>query len=301
MSKDNMLLGYARGKVGSLVFARRDGQQITRAYNANPANPRSTSQMSQRVLMATAIQAYRSMSVIVDHSFENAVGKVGNMRAFMSAALRDLKANPQNFGFQRWKERAFCVGPYQISNGSLNALPTPSISVTLDNISVGFGDIGGENVLVRDIATLLGLYLVGDMVTIPIIYPSALGGSNMTFVRITFISDPADATITPGHGAPSTYFKVESPQGTVVFNNAVNLSSAGNVYIRVDAAPAWLLSPGADYFHSAAIRSRFQDGAWLRSPATLSMGAGYVAAPTFDDALATYPQNGEPVLNGGQV
>lgn len=59
MSKGNMLLGYARGKVGSLVFARRKGEQITRARNFSPANPRTNAQMSQRMKMYAPVQLYK--------------------------------------------------------------------------------------------------------------------------------------------------------------------------------------------------------------------------------------------------
>lgn len=299
MSKDNMLLGYARGKVGSLVFARRDGQQITRAYNANPANPRSTAQQGQRVLMATAIQVYRSMSNIVDHSFENAVGKAGNMRAFMSAALRDMKANDSQFSFLRWKERQFVPGPFQVSDGSLQAIPAPELSSTLDHVTIKFANITGESVSVASIANAMGLYKVGDMSTFLLCYPMATGGYGFTFVRFSLVGEPT-GTIAPGAAVPASVIKTETPNGTIA-RSEVNLSSTGDVYQQISAAPAWLLSPGDAYLHCALIRSRFEDGKWLRSPATMKMGAGYVAAPTFEQALATYPQNDEPVLNGGQV
>lgn len=61
MSKDNMLLGYARGKVGSLVFARRKGLQITRAYNANPANPKTPAQIFQRMKMYAPTLLYKKL------------------------------------------------------------------------------------------------------------------------------------------------------------------------------------------------------------------------------------------------
>lgn len=54
-----MLLGYARGKVGSLVFARRKGLQITRAYNANPANPKTPAQINQRMKMYAPTNLYK--------------------------------------------------------------------------------------------------------------------------------------------------------------------------------------------------------------------------------------------------
>lgn len=56
-----MLLGYARGKVGSLVFARRKGVQITRAYNANPANPRTPAQINQRMKMYAPTFLYKKV------------------------------------------------------------------------------------------------------------------------------------------------------------------------------------------------------------------------------------------------
>lgn len=55
-----MLLGYARGKVGSLVFTRRKGEQVTRARNYHPANPRSPRQISQRMKIYAPVQFYKS-------------------------------------------------------------------------------------------------------------------------------------------------------------------------------------------------------------------------------------------------
>lgn len=59
MSKGNMLLGYARGKVGSLVFTRRKGEQVTRAYNARPNNPKSPKQVLQRMKIYAPTALYR--------------------------------------------------------------------------------------------------------------------------------------------------------------------------------------------------------------------------------------------------
>lgn len=59
MSKGNMLLGYARGKVGDVVMARALGKQQTRAYNDKPKNPKTESQMNQRVKMLNLINFYK--------------------------------------------------------------------------------------------------------------------------------------------------------------------------------------------------------------------------------------------------
>lgn len=60
MSKGNVLLGYARGKVGDVVFSRRNGEQITSARNRNPRNPRTPRQMFQRSKLYPMVNFYRS-------------------------------------------------------------------------------------------------------------------------------------------------------------------------------------------------------------------------------------------------
>lgn len=84
MSKDNMLLGYARGKVGSLVFARRKGVQITRAYNANPANPRTPAQINQRMKMYAPTFLYKKVrSRFFPFAFEDQKPNETPYNAFM--------------------------------------------------------------------------------------------------------------------------------------------------------------------------------------------------------------------------
>lgn len=91
MSKGNMLLGYARGKVGSLVFSRQDNEQIVRARNYHPRNPRTNAQLYQRAIMATVMQAYSVGKEIFDHSFQGkSVGNM-NMREFLSRNARILR------------------------------------------------------------------------------------------------------------------------------------------------------------------------------------------------------------------
>lgn len=302
MSKDNMLLGYARGKVGSLVFARRSGQQITRAYNANPANPRTTGQMAQRMLMATAIQAYRFMSAICDHSFEDAVGKNGNMRAFMSAALRDLKATPAKFAFQQHGERKLLPGPYQVSAGSLSQVVAPAITTTIDKAYLRLLSVESDLANVADVCAAMGLFEIGDMVTFPIIYPNVLTGSGFSFIRATLLATPT-GTMSSSSPIPASVVKLEAPSGTLI-EPTIQLVVSGQSFtvdIVINAMPAWIPASGANYFSIAAIRSRFVDGKWQRSESFMKMGDGYVPAPTYADALATYPQNTAPILNGGQV
>lgn len=70
MAKNNIFLGFGRGKLGDIVMYRSLGEQITRARNRSPKNPRTPLQLCQRVLIRTASQAYSVFSPISDHAFQ---------------------------------------------------------------------------------------------------------------------------------------------------------------------------------------------------------------------------------------
>lgn len=91
MSKGNMFLGYARGKVGDLVFTRLDGEQVTRPRNRHPANPRTNKQLIQRAIMATVMAAYSAGREIFDHSFQGYSVGAGNQRRFLSLNANMLR------------------------------------------------------------------------------------------------------------------------------------------------------------------------------------------------------------------
>lgn len=60
----------ARGKVGDIVFSRRNGEQISYAHNPTHRNPNTNGQIYQRAIWATCLRAYSAGKVIFDHAFE---------------------------------------------------------------------------------------------------------------------------------------------------------------------------------------------------------------------------------------
>lgn len=84
MSKGNMLLGYARGSVGDLVFARQKGQQITKARNRNPYNPKSDSQVIQRAKFSNSVKFFtRGVQNLFKFAFEGKDTTNSDFNAFM--------------------------------------------------------------------------------------------------------------------------------------------------------------------------------------------------------------------------
>lgn len=140
-----MLLGYARGKVGDLVFARRLGQQTTRAYNSSPKDAKTRSQVTQRVKMANVIAMYRALKNICNHSFEGLNVGQTSYSAFVKANLTGNKVSltkeAASFG-------ACVVAPYLISRGSLPSIQVEGTGAdAVTNISVGSLTISGTTTI----------------------------------------------------------------------------------------------------------------------------------------------------------
>lgn len=113
-----MLLGYARGKVGDLVFSRRLGQQVTRAYNPSPLNPKSDAQMSQRTRLSGLVAAYRAMRIILDHSFTARKEGATSYNAFVSANM----AIAPYLTKEQARQGVVVVLPYVVSRGVLSRI-----------------------------------------------------------------------------------------------------------------------------------------------------------------------------------
>lgn len=101
MAKGNLFLGTGRGKVGDVVFYRKNGEQITRVRDRSIKNPDTEAQQIQRAVLASVSKAYQAGSAIFDHSFEgcgtgaecqNRFQKL-NIDWLRSAISADLAAN----------------------------------------------------------------------------------------------------------------------------------------------------------------------------------------------------------------
>lgn len=91
MAKGNMFLGMSRGSVGDVTFYRGRGQQLARARNRAPKNPRSSAQVIQRMILATASKAYSRMKEICDHSFQGIAYGADSQSFFLKRAMDDIR------------------------------------------------------------------------------------------------------------------------------------------------------------------------------------------------------------------
>lgn len=134
MSKGNLFLGMARGKVGDVVFARQYGEQVARVRNRAPKNPQTPLQLLQRVIMKTTSQAYSLFQEICDHSFQGKQVGTANQSAFAVRNVALLRGQVQNIidagdpveivtasetNYAGKAASLALINPYQISEGTL--------------------------------------------------------------------------------------------------------------------------------------------------------------------------------------
>lgn len=122
MAKGNMLLGHARGKVGSVVFSRLNGKQITRALAESVKNPRTDGQNVQRAIFATVNGFASAVRDIVDHSFQSYKEGSTSVNRFVSInvkKLRDLYLSGAPVDIMPKGAGLPYANPYRFSIGSL--------------------------------------------------------------------------------------------------------------------------------------------------------------------------------------
>lgn len=117
-----MLLGHARGKVGSVVFSRLNGKQITRALAESVKNPRTDGQNVQRAIFATVNAFASAVRDIVDHSFQSYKEGSTSVNRFVSInvkKLRELYLSGAAVDIMPKGEGLPYANPYRFSIGSL--------------------------------------------------------------------------------------------------------------------------------------------------------------------------------------
>lgn len=132
MAKDNLFLGFGRGKVGDVVFYRRDGQQITRARNRAPRNPNTFRQQVQRSVSANCQRLYSAGMQVFNHSFEGLKVGEGCQREFLRLNMKKLRSliiNDYNLG----RADADCIG--RVGAPGLT-VPVPFDGMVISNGSV---------------------------------------------------------------------------------------------------------------------------------------------------------------------
>lgn len=266
MAKGNMLLGYARGKVGDLVFTRRNGEQVTRPRVRVVNNPKTEGQQIQRMIFASVIAAYSRMKSICDHSFEGVKYGADSQAKFMSENLKRLRAyyptsaDPrllveyptyQQMAFALPNNRAHAGCGLVIARGTI-AAPAP---VANENGELqGFGYELGETASVGDVLRVLGAQ-VGDQITVVAL------NDDGSFDKSRYVIKE-DATTTQLQQIWQTNGNADAFDAEKTIVGAVKLQATAN-------NPCAVISSNSSVAVGLIISRRDESGKWLRSDAVL--------------------------------
>lgn len=257
MSKGNLFMGNASGKLADVVLYRNAGAQVARLRVRNPKNPRSEQQLIQRVIQSTASKAYSLLQFICNHSFEGKQSKTDNQSAFMKANVaRDryrVSVAPMGYraltSFNSREVIEPLANNYIIAQGSM-----PEVSFGFD--AAGFKQIGvgAEGNSYQEIVDALGLQR----------------GDQITFVVAT--GEPTTAAMT-GLKVQRVILEPSSGDMSVMFvkDGAINLpneKNEGNIG-AFEFGQEGLSLAITGGIAASIIASRYSAGKWLRSNATM--------------------------------
>ena len=288
MAQSKGFFGLRKGSTKNFTFSTLDGKQITKDRVFDVKNPRTESQMRQRMLMTTVGAAYKMLKSIADHSFEGYTSGMQCMRQFNSRNLNRFKqaaAAKGSVAFNEYKDGDINPLPFILASGSL-----PGFIFSFDAES-NLQLVGEkEN---ADFATAEGIYAAlgvqrNDLITFcTVIGEGATSNGVYTYNAERFnivrlycdksgaVSKPADAF-------------------TISTNNdqaAISMSTAAN---------AITIKTGAADF-GAVIQSRKTDSGWLRSDAVMIVAEDVISGVKTANQLATYPVGTELILNNGPM
>lgn len=295
MAKSKSFFGLRRGSTKSMTFQVLNGQQITKDRVSDVKNPRTQSQMVQRMVMTTAAAAYEHMKAICDHSFEGVSYGQRSMSRFMSlnakALIESIKNDDAQYSFNPYGDSNLYAGAYIVSQGSMN-MPNRQVGFEKGTVMWGIGvntsldDLGDQPW--NDILKNYGLKL-GDFMTLAFLYKQEQNDTwKFGWARLEVIAtseeSPADVGIE------------ELVRLTTNIQNVYPVASAEGLGITgsVGHVPMYEV-------YGAVIYSRKSNNVWKRSSAQIALPDDFVADPDAEYALATYPIGVDYILNGGNV
>lgn len=287
MAKSKGFFGIRTGSTKNFTFSELHGEQITKERVSKVKNPRTISQMRQRMLMATIGAAYSYLKAIADHSFEGKTVGQQNMSEFMRLNLNKFRDaslnNSAAYAFNAYQDKLINPMRFILAKGSLPAMPfvinaTNQIELTYN---------------VTDASTAEKVYEVmglnkGDMVTfVWVVGTSSLVGGIFKYTpnRLNIVRLKADKT--GAIATPHDAFSFESNHDDL----DINISKQGDV-LKLSSTIANI---------GAVILSRQSNGTWLRSDATMAGNKSIYEGVTVGNQLGTYPIESELILNGGDM
>ena len=293
MSKGNLFMGNASGKLADVVLYRNAGAQVARLRVRKPRNPRTESQLIQRVIQSTAAKAYSVLQAICNHAFEGKTSKTANQSEFMrlNVAADRYRVNVAPMG---WRSLTYfnsrdmvepLINNYIVSSGSL---PEMQFSTDGYDFTIGAGSGLTTEDTYQQVCDKLGLKR-GDQVTVlNLKVDNNAVMSSLDAIR--FILEPSD-------GDMSTKFL-----GTAGALNKPNEKNEGKFTVNIAEGTMTIGMPSNGNAGTVII-SRYENGKWLRTTSRIHVEKVLGNIATLGDAVDSWKSavSSDKYLNQAEV
>lgn len=301
MAQSKSFFGLRRGSTKTLTFNVYNGKQVTKDRVTGVKNPRSSLQIRQRAIMSTAIHAYSAMSKICDHSFEGITYGQKSMNYFVAENARMIRAAAPKVNLSTYKGIGVS-NAYIISKGSLMPV-IPSVGSAGDN-KFFFMDINDNmGTTFGKVMATFGATTVGDMVTFVHMVDNTGSSASVYWLRLKLTEE--NKSIEIYNGAPPVDVLSKITESTDYETNIDNFSTSDfPIFIKKNNEKLILTITSGSHISAPVsqslgiIVSHKSDTGWLRSSSTM---VNLFDTYNYAEALASYPESGEKILNGGNV
>lgn len=283
-SKSGGTRSFLRGRVGSDVYSiGKDGagkrQQVVRSLAEQVANPQTRAQMFGRMYMSTVMQAVSAMSVIIDHSFDNALAGQPNISEFIRVNYNlikaDATAHPASgnvFGLNKYQEKGAKVGAYQVSFGKA-ALPA-ALALAADGVATI--TIAEAGITVAALKEMLGLSSDEYFTMVGFTASKEFG-----YCRLRIAASVPEDTVVNAANLPAI-FAFDGDIDPVLAMSGNNVTIATGLSLSNGIIVSRKTASG--YIHNTCVLSAPTDPEWSANV-----------------AIATYPIGSQRFLNGGNI
>lgn len=295
MAKGNMLLGYSRGSVGDVVMSRVKGQQVAKARNRKPANPKSNKQMAQRSSFISPVKFFtHGVQALFKFAFSDKKVTESDFNAFMRNNSKNsfsvTKAENDSAGFP-------ALGNYMMAKGKLAEVPVALLQEATNRVvlDVEFDD---DITTIAQISAVLVAKGVADE------------GDIITFVGIhEVVAHMANNELVVGPGNSPTWtlnqFIVDSSNPDTLVDTMPDVrffEFSGKNYLSFQPCTS---DSGTNLFALAVVRSR-ETANGLEVSNTFIKNGGYIddyityrrQKAQVDNVLADWGASGDAILQG---
>lgn len=286
MAKGNLFLGFASGKIGSVVMYRSKGAQVSRALNPSPSNPQSALQMLQRVTLKTSSSAYSLLQDICNHSFEGLNQGTESQGEFVTRNIAQMRAQLADYinsgdadeilgcieaNFNGGGDAWPAMRPYIVSAGRAPQVPFKLESASSNGASLAIDYTFTSSPSYDDVINALGLQR-GDQLTFLFL---SVDDTDTTYTYNGFhyarvILEPANGDFTTPFTAGGEISSPNQRNKGKLYVNLIPLQDEDMV-LGFDAgdSDAFIINPTNGQANSlgaaAIIVSRLVGGTWQRS------------------------------------